>query len=51
MSPGNNADDFNFYSETGTIIPVANYWTTIKLADGKTEEVKIHGLPPITIPN
>jgi hypothetical protein len=42
MSPGNNADAFNFYSETGTIIPVANYWITIKLADGKTEDVQIN---------
>lgn len=51
MSPGNTADAFNFYSETGTIIPIANYWTTIKLADGKTEEVQINGLPAIALPN
>lgn len=51
MSPGNNADAFNFYSETGTIIPVVNYWITIKLADGKTEDVQINWLPAIAIPN
>jgi hypothetical protein len=51
MSPGATANGFNFYNELGGVITLANYRIDIKLTDGTTQNVRINGLIPITVPN
>ena len=51
MIPWATAIGFNFYNELGSVIDLTNYYIDIKLADGTTQNVRINGIPAITIPN